>query len=72
MWFDADLDQLNPEDRREVNPPIEVELATWFAAGTLDWWVKERQQRMGRVRRPDGRERWIKAADLRRSKSLSQ
>jgi hypothetical protein len=22
----------------------EVEAATWSAAGTLDWWVKERQQ----------------------------
>ena len=30
-------------DRREVNPPIEVELAMWSAGGQLDWWVKERQ-----------------------------
>ena len=27
------------EDRREVNPPIAVELATWSVGGTLDWWV---------------------------------
>ena len=25
------------EDRREVNPPIAVELATWSVGGTLDW-----------------------------------
>jgi hypothetical protein len=24
-------------DRREVDPPIEVERATWSAGGTLDW-----------------------------------
>jgi hypothetical protein len=55
----------NPEDRREVNPPIEVESPTWSAGGTIDWWVKERGKWMGRVRRPDGRQVWIKAADLR-------
>jgi hypothetical protein len=26
-----------------VDPPIEVESATWSAAGDLDFWVKERQ-----------------------------
>jgi hypothetical protein len=57
--------QRNEEDRREVNPPIQVESATWSAAGTLDWWVKERQEWLGRVRGPDGRQKWIKAADLR-------
>ena len=35
------------------------------AAGQLDWWVKERQEWWGRVRGADGRQRWIKAADLR-------
>ena len=64
MRFD-DLDQRNPEDRREVNPPIPVELATWSAAGRLDWWVKERLEWFGRVRGPDGRQKWIKASDLR-------
>jgi hypothetical protein len=34
-----DPDEKDPEDRREVNPPIEVESATWSAGGTLDWWV---------------------------------
>jgi hypothetical protein len=52
-------------DRREVNPPIEVESATWSPGGTLDWWVKERQESLGRVRGPDGRQRWVTAADLR-------
>jgi hypothetical protein len=31
-------------DRREVDPPIEVETATWAKAGQLDWWVKERRE----------------------------
>jgi len=67
--MEIDIDLLKPEDRREVDPPVEVESATWSAGGTLDWWVKERQQWMGRVRGPDGRQRWIEAADLRRSSS---
>jgi hypothetical protein len=32
-------------DRREFDPPIHVETATWLKAGQLHWWVKERQQR---------------------------
>ena len=52
-------------DRREVDPPIEVESAIWSAGGTLDWWVKERQGWWGRVGGPDGRQKWIRAADLR-------
>jgi hypothetical protein len=63
-----DPGQKDPEDRREVNPPIDVESATWSAGGTLDWWVRERQQWRGRVRGPDGRQKWIKAADLRPAK----
>ena len=31
-------------DRREVDPPIQVETATWSNAGRLDWWVKDRQE----------------------------
>jgi hypothetical protein len=27
-----------------VNPPIDVESATWSAGGRLDWWVKERRR----------------------------
>jgi hypothetical protein len=63
-----DPEQVDPKDRREVNPPIEVESATWSTGGTLDWWVKERQQWLGRVRGPDGRQKWIKAANLRPAK----
>jgi hypothetical protein len=32
-----DLQQHAEADRREVNPPIEVETATWSKAGQLDW-----------------------------------
>jgi hypothetical protein len=55
----ADLDpsQYGEDDRREVDPPVEVEAATWSPGGTLDWWVKERQQWLGRVRGLDGRQR---------------
>ncbi len=42
----GDPEQKDPKDRREVDPPIEVESATWSAGGQLDWWVKERQQRL--------------------------
>jgi hypothetical protein len=31
----------------------------------LDWWVKEPREWFGRVRGKDGKQRWIKAADLR-------
>jgi hypothetical protein len=40
--------QRDQADRREVSPPIEVESATWSAAGDLDYLVKER--RSGRAR----------------------
>ena len=62
---DDDLQRLPAADRRAVDPPIAVDVATWVAAGTLDWFVRERQQWLGRVRGSDGRQRWIKAADLR-------
>jgi hypothetical protein len=39
-----DPSQYAEADRREVNPPIQVESATWSAGGQLDWWVKERQE----------------------------
>jgi hypothetical protein len=47
---DLDPSQYGEADHREVDPPVEVETATWPAAGRLDWWVKERQQWLGRVR----------------------
>jgi hypothetical protein len=68
--FESGMQDLDPAqyaeaDRREVEPPIAVETATWSAAGTLDWWVKERREWFGRVRGKDGRQRWIRATDLR-------
>jgi hypothetical protein len=52
-------------DRREVDPPIQVETALWSKAGSLDWWVKEQQEWWGRVGGADGRQRWIRVVDLR-------
>src|SRR5215216_2116112 len=34
-------------DRREVDPPLQVDRATWSKAGQLDWWVKERREGSG-------------------------
>jgi hypothetical protein len=62
---DLDPSQYGEADRREVNPPAEVQVAKWSAAGTLDWWVRERREWFGRVRGPDGCQKWVKAADLR-------
>ena len=59
-------------DRLEVKPPIEVESATWSAAGKLDYWVKERHEWWGRVCARDGRQAWIRATDLRRSGAFDQ
>ena len=64
-----DLKRPAAADRREIDPPVQVEAATWTKAGQLDWRVKERRPRVewfGRVRGEDGRQRWIKAVDLRR------
>ena len=66
---DLDPERKTPQDRREVDPPIEVAAATWSKAGRLDWWVRERQEWWGRVRGGNGRQRWIKAADLRPAKT---
>jgi hypothetical protein len=58
MDLSADEVQQRAEaNRREVDPPIQVDTATWSRAGQLDWWVKERQQWLGRVRGSDGRQR---------------
>jgi hypothetical protein len=62
---DLETTQYGAADRQSVDPPVEVQVATWSAAGTLDWWVRERREWFGRVRGPNGRHRWIKAADLR-------
>jgi hypothetical protein len=37
------LKHLAEADRREVEPPIHVQMATWASAGQLDWWVKDRR-----------------------------
>jgi len=63
---DDDLRHLAEADRREIDPPVQVDTATWSNAGRLDWWVKESGSKWwGRVRGADGRQRWIRAADLR-------
>jgi hypothetical protein len=62
-----DLEQIAEADRRAVDPPLQVDAATWSKAGQLDWWVKERQEWLCRVRGADGRQRWIRAGDLRPS-----
>jgi hypothetical protein len=66
--MDLDPSQYSEADGRAVDPPIPVDAATWSKAGQLDWWVKEHRPRVewfGRVRGADGKQRWIKAADLR-------
>ena len=65
---DLDPTQYGETDRREVDPPIDVEAATWSPGCTLDWWVKERGKWLGRVRGADGHQKWVKAADLRQAK----
>jgi len=57
---DLDASQYGEADRRAVDPPIEVESATWSPGGQLDWWVKERREWWARVRGPDGRQRWVR------------
>jgi hypothetical protein len=63
--MDLDPSRYSEADRRAIDPPVPVETATWSKAGQLDWWVKERLEWFGRVRGADGRQRWIKASDLR-------
>jgi hypothetical protein len=62
---DDEVQQRAEADRREVDPPIQVEMATWSPGGQLDWFVKDRQEWWGRVRGADGRQRWIRAVELR-------
>ena len=47
---DDEIQQHAEADRREVDPPIQIQTATWSTAGQLDWWVKERREWFGRVR----------------------
>jgi hypothetical protein len=62
---DADLEQIAKADCQVIDPPVPVEIATWSKAGQLDWWVKVRREWWGRVRGADGRQRWVRAVDLR-------
>ena len=68
--MEFELSRYREADRRAVDPPIQVETATWSRAGQLDWWVKERLEWFGRVRGKDGKQRWIRAADLRPASGL--
>jgi hypothetical protein len=55
--MDLDPDRYSEADRRAVDPPIQVEIATRSKAGQLDWWTKERRPRpewFGQVRGVDG------------------
>ena len=70
MDLSTDLTQFAEADRRDVDPPIQVEMTTWSNASQLDWWVRERREWWGRVRGANGRQRWIKAADLRPANGL--
>jgi hypothetical protein len=65
-FTDEDLEQIPEADRRPVDPPMPVDTATWSATGRLDYWVKESRFWMGRVRGVDGKQRWVKATDIRR------
>ena len=38
---DDEAQQRVEADRREVDPPIQVEMATWSKAGQLDWCVED-------------------------------
>jgi hypothetical protein len=49
-WMKLDPSQYSDADRRAIDPPIEVDMATWSPNGGLDWWLKERQQWWGRAR----------------------
>jgi hypothetical protein len=60
-----DPDQYSHLDRREVDPLVQVGVATWSRVGQLDYWVMERREWLGRVRGADGRQQWIKAVHLR-------
>jgi hypothetical protein len=50
---------------------VPVESASWTAARELDNWVRDRGEWWGTVRSADGHHIWIKADDLRRSKTAT-
>jgi hypothetical protein len=67
QWVTIDGDRIAPgaADRRAVDRPIEVQTAIWSPGGQLDWWVKDRREWWGRARGVQGRQRWVRAVDLR-------
>jgi hypothetical protein len=40
--MDLDPSKYSEAYGRVVDPPVQVEVATWSKAGQLNWWVKER------------------------------
>jgi hypothetical protein len=44
--MELDPSQYSEADRRPIDPPIQVDIATWSKAGQLDWWVKEYRPRL--------------------------
>ena len=70
----ADVERIPEVDRRAVDQPEPVDVATWSHAGQLDWWVKERQEWWDRVRGADavngGSEQLIFVLQAARSNDL--
>jgi hypothetical protein len=52
---------------QRIDPPVPVERARQLA-GVLDAWVHENGERIGRIRRDNGRIEWIRGAELRQTK----
>jgi hypothetical protein len=52
-------------DRREVDPPVQVHVATWVGGRDGRLVGPRTPGWFGRVRGRDGKQRWIKAVDLR-------
>ena len=46
MAYGSRSERYSEADRRAVDPPIQVEMATWTPGGQLDWWVRERRPRL--------------------------
>jgi hypothetical protein len=57
----------DPATVRRVDPPVPVE--AFQPAGTLDAWVFEKGEWIGRVRNGDDRFAWIRQADLRQAEA---
>jgi hypothetical protein len=62
---DDEVQRRAEADRREVDPPIQVETATWSESGQLDWWVKGRRDGGVAWTVQTAVNGWIRAVDLR-------